>query len=355
MTSNTTTTETQQTSTDPTFAFRRGLSWLIAFIVVSLAAARFIFWQNSWNFAWIPKGLPSVLAFFFLFFHLVLGPLFVIFFETLCEMKKILKNDNSWRRPRFMLKDIARKYYTVRYVLNGALAYGLVGAALVTYTNLKPTIPLLNGTIYDHLLFQWDGYLLQILSLGGIVTIPRHFAVATFFDKIYFHLWTLACITLAMSFRDETKFWRFTAAWCLAFGLSMPISILFPALGPAFYRPELFAYMKDTGSAEVMERLWKYYVTFKGDPVHTPITIANGIVAMPSLHAALVYLSAIKLGKSLPGLRHVLSGIFVLFIIATVYLGWHYLSDGIVGIVLGWFAHKISTVWFYKEARQGDV
>lgn len=101
-----------------------------------------------------------------------------------------------------------------------------------------------------------------------------------------------------------------------------------------------------------MNELWNNYQSFKMDPLNTSIVKGNGIVAMPSLHIALVYLSVIVLGKNSPRLRLISWGFLLLFIIATVYLGWHYLSDGIGGLLLGWFTYKISTQWFYEKVDQ---
>lgn len=98
-----------------------------------------------------------------------------------------------------------------------------------------------------------------------------------------------------------------------------------------------------------MNGLWKHYLSFKTNPFGTSIGGGNGIVAMPSLHIALVYLSVVALGKRFAGLRLVLRGLLALFIVTTVYLGWHYLSDGVAGLLLGWLSYKISAYWFYEK------
>lgn len=334
--------------------FQPGFCWLLGYIVLSLVSARFIFWSHSWNFSWMPAGLASIFTFYFIVIHLGIGPPCFLFCDAIREMGKI-RQYGAWRPPRVFLRDFVKEYYTAEYLLNGILAYLLVYGALISYTNFKPAIPLLDHTLYDDLFFRWDGFLLHVLSFGGVITIPKHPLITVFFDKIYFHMWTLACLTLVVSFRDPKSFWRFTSAWCLAFGLSIPISILFPSLGPAFYKPELFAHIGNTYSATVMHGLWGKYLSFKMDPFNTSIVRANGIVAMPSLHCALVYLSVVVLGKFLPRLRYILWGFLLLFLMATVYLGWHYLSDGIAGILLGWFAYKISTRWFYAEIDQESL
>jgi len=156
-------------------------------------------------------------------------------------------------------------------------------------------------------------------------------------------------MTLVCSYRERLTFWRFSAAWCLAFGISIPISVTFPSLGPAFYNPGLFEDINNTVSYVDMQRLLDHYLSFKANPLHTTIISGNGIVAMPSLHIALVYLSVIVLGKYFPGFRFLLWMFLFLFIMATMYLGWHYLSDGIAGILLGKLAYIISSRMFAER------
>jgi hypothetical protein len=333
---------------DDIIPHKAGFFCVLAVIISSLVSARVIFLNHAWNFSWMPAGLASVFVFFFVVVHLGIGPCCVLFCDTVSEVAK-LRQSNSCHAPGVLLREFAKEYVTVKYLLHGIIAYGLVYGALISYTNLKPAIPLLNPSLYDDFLFRLDRALISFLSCGGFFALPKSATIALFFDKIYFHMWTLACLTLVASFRDRVTFWRFTVAWCLAFVLSIPVSVLFPSLGPAFYKPELFAHISNTFSAEVMKGLWNGYLRFKMDPYSTLVVRANGIVAMPSLHIALVYLSVVVLGTYYPRLRFVLYGLLILFVFATVYLGWHYLSDGIVVMILGWCAYKISMQWFQED------
>lgn len=328
--------------------FQSGLCRLIVFIVLSLAIARYISLNNSLNFSWIPAGLFNVLALFFVIFYLGIGPLCILFCDVIQEMKKTRHGESPQPLP-VLLKSFITRTYTADYILSGFFVYSLVYVALISYTNMKPAIPLLNQTLHDDLLFRWDGYLFHILSLGDIISIPKNPIITLILDAVYFQMWTLACITLVWSFRDTLIFWRFSAAWCLAFLISIPMSILFPSLGPVFHKPELFTHINNTYSFELMKRLWEHYQLFSLNPSNTPIVSGNGIVAMPSLHITLVYLSVIVLKKYFPYLKVLLWGFLFLFVIATVYLGWHYLSDAFAGILLGWLAYRISSHWFVEN------
>lgn len=330
-------------------SLRAGFCWLIFSISLSLGIARLIFWSHSWNFSWMPAGLISLIVLFFVVVHLGIGPICRLFCDITHEIRVNGKNNNFKQPPRLMLRNFAKEYYTLEYLLSGCVVYSLVFVTLISYTNLKPAIPLFNPVIYDEFLFRWDNVLLHVLSGFGVISIPKDSTVSVFFDNVYSHMWTLACITLALTYRERINFYRLTASFCLAFVFSIPISTLFPSLGPAFYKPWLFDHIVGTNSADIMKRLWEYYLAFKMNPLNTSIVGGNGIMAMPSLHCTLVYLSVISLAKSLPALRFILWGFLLLYMIATVYLGWHYLLDGIAGIMLGWFVYMISSKWFYVK------
>lgn len=332
---------------DTATPFRYGICCLLCYIVLLLAAARLVFLYHSWSFEWMPKNVATILIFFFFSFNVTLGPLFVVAWEVISEIKHIWRKE-SYQRAETSVKKLVIKYVRI-YLLNGAVAYFLVYCVLLSYTNLKPAIPLLNDALYDDVLFKCDNSLLNFLSFGGLCTIPKNSTLTACFDMIYFKLWPIACLTLLISSRESTIFWRFISAWCIAYGLSIPISILFPTLGPAFFKPELFSHVSGTHSGMVMGGLVKHYLSFKMDPLQTPIVSANGIVGMPSLHIALAYLSSVAIGKVFPWLRFIMWGVTLLFLVTTVYLGWHYLLDGIAGVAVGWIAYWISTRWFYQE------
>ncbi|MBJ6751054.1 phosphatase PAP2 family protein [Geomonas anaerohicana] len=328
---------------------RAGICYLLGYIFIFLGIARAIFGYHSWNFEWLPYNLGRISIFFFLFFNATIGPLFVMVCEVVRQIMLLLSKDQHLR-PKAFLKDFLRRYIR-DYVFKGALSYLLVYCTLIGYTNLKPTIPLLNNVLYDDILFKCDNRILDLLSFGGLCTIPKIPPITTRFDSVYFMLWPLACLTLLISCRKGLIFWRYTSAWCIAFGFSIPISILFPTLGPAFFKPELYTHISGTHTAMTMEGLLTHYRSFTMDPLGTPIISANGIVGMPSLHIALCYLSSLVIGEVFPRLRYLAWGLTLLFVVDTVYLGWHYLLDGVGGIALGWAAYRISTIWFQGETE----
>jgi membrane-associated phospholipid phosphatase len=328
----------------PVFA---GFCWVLGYISLLLAAARLIYWKHYWAFSWAPEGLAETLVRYFLVFHLVVGPCCALGAEVVREIG-VLRRGGQGRSILVLVRDYTGKHCHLvsEYLLTGLLAYCLIFGSMVGYTNLKPAIHLMAPVLCDTTLYHGDCCLLNIISVGGRVTIPRLPAVTWFFDTLYFSLWSFACGALVLSFRDRESFWRLTAAFCLAFGFSIPISLLLPSLGPAFCQPEAFSFLRGTHSAEVMSILWENHLSFLASPGGRPKAMGGGIAAMPSLHMTLACLSLTAIGRGMPSLRPALWVILLAFAVATVYLGWHYLLDGLAGVGLGWVVYGISGVWF---------
>ena len=336
--------------------FAAGFCWLLGYIAFSLAAARLVFWEHSWAFSWVPGELAGTMLRYFLVFHLVVGPCCALGAEVLREIG-VLRRGGQGRSTRVLLRDCTGEYRRLvsGYLLTGLLAYCLILGALVGYTNLKPALHLLAPVLRDATLYRSDRYLMDVLSLGGRLAIPRLPAVTWFFDTLYFHLWSFACAALALSFRDRGSFWRLTAAFCLAFGFSLPISLLLPSLGPAFCRPGAFSFLRGTHSEAVISILWENHLSFLAHPGGGRQATGGGIVAMPSLHMTLAYLSLRAIGREIPSLRPALWVLLLAFFVGTVYLGWHYLLDGVAGIALGWVVYGIGGVWFPGRRTQPCV
>jgi membrane-associated phospholipid phosphatase/predicted DNA-binding transcriptional regulator AlpA len=332
--------------------FAAGFSWLLGYIALSLAAARLVYWKHAWAFTWVPEELTGTLVHYFLGFHLVVAPLTALGAEVVREMGKI-RRGGVGRPPCVLLRDLAGEGRLAKYLLNGVLAYCLICGSMVGYTNLKPAIHLLAPALCDAALSRGDRYLMDVLSLGGSLAIPRFPALTFCLDTLYFRLWSLACVALAASYRDRRSFWRLTAALCLAFGFSLPISLLWPSFGPAFCHPGFFGFLRGTNSGAVMGILWENHLAFLANPGAGVKGMGSGIAAMPSLHMTLAYLSLTALGREFPCLRPALCALLLAFAAATVYLGWHYLLDGMVGVALGCVVYWISGAWFPGRPGRG--
>jgi len=128
--------------------------------------------------------------------------------------------------------------------------------------------------------------------------------------------------------------------------------MLIPSLGPAFRFPDVwlpFAYGLDI-TQHFQALLMKNYQSVlrlpRGGSVQD-VQLMLGIAAFPSLHVAFQMFAFLWM-RRLWIYGEIVFGIFALVIlIGSVVTGWHYLIDGVAGIVLAAFAYK-AAVWAWK-------
>jgi membrane-associated phospholipid phosphatase len=324
-----------------------GLGRLSALVLFFLLAAWGMCRWEGLDLTWLPLMLPSVLFSHYVVVYLVAGPMILLTAELASEAAGMMKNRPA-RRAVPVAIGFIREYYTPANIARGLIVYLVFGLTLVAYLNVKPLIPLINPRLYDGALWRTDR-LISGPGLVWLITELHNGPLTRVLDAVYFQMFNLVGLTVAALYRSPRLTWRFASAMPLAFALSVPVSILAPSLGPAFVKPEMFSFLDGSTSSDVMANLWSRYQSFKSDPAHTPIVIANGIVAMPSLHITMVFLSVVFLQKVAPRLKWILWGFLGLFFLSTVYLGWHYIADGIAGIALGWVVLLIGGRWFPDE------
>ena len=120
---------------------------------------------------------------------------------------------------------------------------------------------------------------------------------------------------------------------------------MLPALGPIYAEPALFAELPYTEVTRLQGVLLDDRVGFLADPATgTPQAIA----AFASLHIAMSFTALaaahmLRLGRRL---KIALWAWLLVTIVATVYLGWHYVVDDVAGIAIGalslWLARLLT-------------
>lgn len=75
------------------------------------------------------------------------------------------------------------------------------------------------------------------------------------------------------------------------------------------------------------------------------MVFGGGISAMPSMHVATTTWAALVIGSTLPRLKPFAIAFWLVILVGSIGLGWHYLSDGVVGTtgaILVWQIMKLS-------------
>jgi membrane-associated phospholipid phosphatase len=203
------------------------------------------------------------------------------------------------------------------FLLIAAASIGIWGS-----TSLAEVYRLSFGIWNDSTLWSIEQVLLQIIVRSG-VNEPR------LWDLVYQMVWPVlaACVIALAQTRRNRELAILLCSLVIAYHLTRYVSILFPTAGPMFHKAELFR-IDGTISAE-LARILKDYMRGKISAQGYP-----GTQAFPSLHVAMAWGVLVVMAWTWRWSVWVLLPWFVLNWFSTLALGWHYMLDGVGGILL---------------------
>jgi membrane-associated phospholipid phosphatase len=256
------------------------------------------------------------------------------------------------RRRGISLWETARARWTPYRI--GMIPLALVAYQVVylCYRNLKSWDVF--RTPQDDLLQQWDKWLFLGHSPAVLLhdLLGRGFA-ARFLTDWYESFSTVVTIALvaALAFTPTVRsafVFVVSAMWAWILGVGS--YYLIPSLGPFHAAPEEFAGLTRTS----IQTTQATYVQQRDHLLAHPQAhdAFAQISAFASLHCALAFL--IVLMARYYGLR-VLSWVMAVFLagtlVATVYLGWHFAVDDIVGLAIAWVAVQLGKLTVLGSVR----
>lgn len=222
------------------------------------------------------------------------------------------------------------------FAINGAIAWYLTYA---TFRNIKSMAPHVNGADWDDAMADIDRFLFAGHDPAGVLHAWFGTDVMTYLMSAVYILWialipTSIAVALVWTRHTSAGAWYVTAValdWCIG----CVLYLLLPTLGPIYADPGQFADLPHTYNTTLQEGLWTDRVAVMADPwaADTLQTIA----AFASLHVGIMM--TICLVARLVGLPRWIQRTCWIFlaltVVATVYLGWHYVVDVFGGLALG--------------------
>lgn len=241
------------------------------------------------------------------------------------------------------LRDAARRLFSERWwgrrgLIVIACILGFY-ATYLAYRNLKSFLPFVRpGDLQDAGLLDLD----QAIFFGSDPATLLHDVLGTgisaeVLSAVYLAFLTFVPVslgvTLVWSNRVATGLW-YVSALCLVWMLGVASYYAVPSLGPIYHAPQLFADLPQTGVSELQDTLWEHRAEVEADPQASDAV--QSIAGFASLHIAVVMTAAL-IAQLAGAPRFLRIGLWVflgLTALATIYFGWHYVSDDIAGVAI---------------------
>lgn len=206
--------------------------------------------------------------------------------------------------------------------------------SLVEYYRVNSTV------YYDYVLWEIESNIFAHLK-GSFIDIP------IFWEKIYFNFFSYNIIGFAILNRSKKlhSVKVMAGAFLFSFLMARIVAIQFPTAGPAFYMPDLFEVTPHL-TQEARNLLLKYMDGLQAQNGLIPATMA-----MPSLHISITIIISWFLFHNFKWTGWISSVWIILTWLSTVFLGWHYVLDGAVAIIVAVFSIVISDSLAKLEKR----
>jgi hypothetical protein len=217
--------------------------------------------------------------------------------------------------------------------------------AYVGFRNLKSYVPFVRPHTMDNTLLQVD----RKLALGHDPAVVLHdllgTGVAAHLMSITYVAWILflslsLLVALFWTRNLDTACWYVTAV-AINWVLGVSVYYLVPSVGPIYSRPAWFADLAETQATHIAQSWMADRVDMLADPFGTPAL--QTVAAFASLHVSVMVTACLiaRMSRLRPlFVQWGLWSFLVLNILATVYLGWHYVVDVFGGMAIG-----VAAVW----------
>lgn len=293
----------------------------------------------------------------------VLLPLIVLLALVLDVIPRAVLRATSWGTARAAVAEVWRERWpaaNLRFMVVGLIGWYVTYASV---RNLKGFVPFANHELYDRDLSRIDFAMFGGHSPAVLLHQLLGTGVAAQVLSFFYIVWIVAlpaslAVALVWARRDRISSWWVTAVsidWVMGVALNFAL----PTLGPIYDRPGDFADLSHTSTTALQQSMWTERLQVLADPVHT--NNVQNIAAFASLHVAIATTACLVAQRA--GLHRTfvwaLRAFLAITMVATVYFGWHYVSDVIAGLLLGfvgaWVGEKFAAPDEIPEFEPSEV
>lgn len=226
----------------------------------------------------------------------------------------------------------------IGYVLVGLFSFYVT---YVSYRNFKGFLPFLRPGSRDTTLLEVD----RAIFFGHDPSTLLHSLLGTGFANsalsvVYVLFLAFVPISLAAAlvwFGEMRNGLWYATALCVNWVLGAASYYLIPAMGPAFVAPQLFSDLAPSASSSLQHTLWVERLNVLYGSAPGPAKdVVQSIAAFASLHVSVTLTAAlmVTLLRANTWLVRFMWVYFSLTAVATIYLGWHYVTDDVAGVLI---------------------
>jgi hypothetical protein len=240
-------------------------------------------------------------------------------------------------RMRAIFRDRLRTHWTrerLTLVAIGVVAFYII---YVSYRNLKSALPAMIHAQYDHELHLIDRALFFGHEPGAVLQDVFGTHVLAFLFS-YVYLWFLPLVPIAVTAwivwsRNLGYGYWFVTSQGLAWTLGTISYYMLPTIGPGLQYPFVYTPLTHTPTTDLMDSLVNARHTALWD---TQAGTAQTVAGFASLHTAITLLVALMVQYTLTNkwIKIAFWVNFVITVCATLYFGWHYVSDDLAGVLI---------------------
>lgn len=254
------------------------------------------------------------------FFSAMLLPTFFVCCFIIMGAKKLI-----FKAPLVNVMTKERLLYLAR-------AYFTLFIGFYAYSHLKVLIPLVNQANYDAFFTSLD----KFLFFGSSPTLVMIQIKNIFFVKLMYLSYTSfyvgfpLAIAIAFVFKNNILMRRLVLGILAIYFMGIALYYAFPSVGPLFLSPEMFSHIPNVWQ----KILWDGHLAVANGLASFEPTPFLGVAAFPSLHAAHFLFLFLVLAKEYKWVTWFFVPWTILLYMATIYMGWHYVSDLVAGAMM---------------------